>query len=484
MWPALFFALFLQVNSSVDVASISEFLRAGDFESALRQTKAAVQVSPNDPRVWTLQGLAYQGIGQSTEALNSLKHAVRVKPDYLPALKAQAQIEYSSSDPHAGETLQRLVQLEPNEQVSHAMLGALAYGRRDCSAAVAQYKQSEQVIQSDTNALHQYAECLLRQEEAGPAAAIYRRLAENSSDSKARYRLAQAELALGQTNEASNDLQPLLQIKPVEPHVNRLAAMIYEKTGDTPKAVFTLRDAIVQDPANEALYLDFVDLCFAHRSYQAGVEMVTAGLKQLPKSAKLRIARGILLIQLGKFDEAESEFALAEQIDPRQAYTSVAKSIADLQAGDPAQSLPKVEQRIRREPNNSYLHYVRAEILMRQGVDPGTPQFQQAVGSAKRAVQLQPNFPLAEDLLGSLYLKQNQLSLAMQSCKSALAHDPDNVSALYHLMTATKKAGRTEEATALMRQFAQMKEDQNKKDQTTRKYHLVGEAEAAQAQTK
>ena len=83
--------------------------------------------------------------------------------------------------------------------------------------------------------------------------------------------------------DAIATLQPLLQAKPTDADVLGLAASAYEADGNTPEAVRILRQAIVADPHNVNLYLDFTNLCLDHQSYQVGVDMIDAGLAADPK---------------------------------------------------------------------------------------------------------------------------------------------------------------------------------------------------------
>jgi hypothetical protein len=66
---------------------------------------------------------------------------------------------------------------------------------------------------------------------------------------------------------------------------------------DTPGAVALLRRAVLLDPRNVNLYLDFAALSFAHQSFQVGIDMIGAGLMQIP-SGPLYLTRGVLYVQL------------------------------------------------------------------------------------------------------------------------------------------------------------------------------------------
>ena len=60
-----------------------------------------IKQSPRDASLWTLNGFALSHLGQQREALASYKQAMKLSPDYLPALEGAAQIEYQASDQSA-----------------------------------------------------------------------------------------------------------------------------------------------------------------------------------------------------------------------------------------------------------------------------------------------------------------------------------------------------------------------------------------------
>ena len=110
----------------VRVSAITSALRSGEFDKALRLIQPALQESPKNPQLWMLQGLAHSGKGDAKAALSSYQSALKIAPDYLPALEGAAQLEYEAGSPSAVPLLQHVLRLSPNEPTSHAMLAVLA----------------------------------------------------------------------------------------------------------------------------------------------------------------------------------------------------------------------------------------------------------------------------------------------------------------------------------------------------------------------
>ncbi|PYU86208.1 MAG: hypothetical protein DMG08_30195, partial [Acidobacteria bacterium] len=112
--------------------SITAAVQARQYERALKLIEGALGQSPNDVRLWTLQGMARSGLGNDGEAIISFNHALKLKQDYLPALEGAAQIEYLAGNTRGAiPLLRRVLLLRPADQTAHAMLAAMAYKQRD-----------------------------------------------------------------------------------------------------------------------------------------------------------------------------------------------------------------------------------------------------------------------------------------------------------------------------------------------------------------
>ena len=80
-------------------AAIISALRDQQFDQAVHLLEPALKAYPNNPQLWTMQGVARQGQGDPKEALASFRHALKLSPDYMPALEKAAQMEYDAGDP-------------------------------------------------------------------------------------------------------------------------------------------------------------------------------------------------------------------------------------------------------------------------------------------------------------------------------------------------------------------------------------------------
>jgi tetratricopeptide (TPR) repeat protein len=273
--------------------------------------------------------------------------------------------------------------------------------------------------------------------------------------------------------DALETLQPLVEAKTADPNVLQLASRAYEDAGDTPEAVSSLRQAILMDPKNVSLYLDFATICFSHESFQVGVDVLTEGLSEQPKSDDLYVARGVLYVQLAQYDKAETDFEKAYELNPHQSLSTAAQGLAAVQANDPDHALASVQEKLKRKPNDPLLLYLQADLLSQKGVDPGTPDFQLAMRSAQKSVALQPTMAASRSVLAKLYMQTGQNQAAIEQCRKALAIDPKDQSALYHLIQALRKTGERKEIPELLQRLARLRQQATKEEQERYRYKLL-----------
>ncbi len=465
-------------TTSQDINAITSALRGREFDKALQLLQPALQEFPKSPQLWMLKGLAYAGKGNQKDALASYQSALKYSPDYLPALEGAAQLEYDAGNASAIPLLQHVLRLQPSDPTSHAMLAVLAFKKHDCGTAAPHFAQSGAIIDSQAGALEMYGSCLMELKQADKAIPIFgKMLALHPDDSRMRRNMAAVQLAAGHPQEAIATLQPALATGNPEVSTLQLAAAAYEDNKDTPKAVKTLRDAIVKDPRNVSLYVDFANIAMSHQSFQTGIDMVNSGLNVQPKAADLYLARGVLYVQLAEFDKAQADFEKAEQLDPKQSLSAAAQGMVaeEKNQNNPDEALATVRAKLLKKPGDAFLWYLQSAILALKAPAPGSPDFQRAIQSANRAISLQPSLTAARDVLAKLYLQSGQNSLAIKECRQALQNDPSDQTALYHLILALRKTSDRGEIPDLLKRLAQARQNAAREEADQNRYKLTVE---------
>lgn len=458
------------------VAEIVSALRTGQFDRALQLLQPQLEQNPKNAQLWTLKGIALRGKGDKQAGLEAFHHALEISPDYLPALEGAAQIGYETSAKETPGLLRHILELHPEDQTSHAMLAVLAYRRGDCATAIAHFEQSGPLLDSQSGALRQYGDCLVSNKEFDKAVAVFdRALAKSNGDMQARFRLASVQIMANRPKDAIATMQPQVNENTTDADTLELTASAFEEDGNTPEAVRLLRKAIIANPHDVRLYVDFANISFDHESYQVGVDMINFGLEKEPKAALLYLTRGVLYVQLAQFDRAEADFEKAGMLDPRQSIASAAEGLAAVQENDPAKTLATVRQKLAQKPDDPYLLDSLAEILAQRGPDPGSAEFREAMEAARKAIALRPSLGTASDLLAKLELQSGQNEAAAEQCRKSLAIDPKDQTALYHLIQALRKSGKQQELPDLLKRLAALRMEGTKDEAERNRFKLVEE---------
>jgi len=471
---------FGQVQPESPAAAIRTALGNRDFEKVIELTRTALRESPNNAQLWTFQGIAFAGKGDNRSAFVSFQHALKVDPNNLGALAGAAQSAYATNN--SGEAvplLKRLLRLRPDEPTAHAMLAVLQYREGNCAGAAAHFERAGEVIRSQFDGLNAFGMCLVRLKKLDQAEVVFSQaLALRPENRRERHLLASLQIMTRKPQGALATLKPILDDPEPSADTLQLVSAAYEDAGETPKAVEALREAILRDPRNVSLYLDFANISFSHESFQVGIDVITEGMKLQPQAAPLYVARGVLYVQLSKYEEAESDFEKAQELDPKESLGSAAEGLAAVQANDPDKALSTINQKLSGNPNDPVLLYLRADALSQKGVAPGSPEFDLAMQSAKRSVALRPSFASARVTLAKLYMQKEQYADAAEQCRKALASDPKDQTALYRLIQAQRKLGQKKEIPDMLKRLAALREQATKEERERYRYKLIEESDA------
>jgi tetratricopeptide (TPR) repeat protein len=471
----LIFLLPLAFAQTDQIAPIASALRNNQFHRAIELLRPALQASPANAQLWAMQGTAYAGEGNAKEALQAFHKALKISPNYAPALEGAIQIEFEGGDPSVIPLLQRILRLRPEDVTSHGMLAILEYQQNNCPAAIPHFEKARALFESKPPALHAYAVCLVKEKQYDRAIKIFQHsLALNPDDEKKeRHLLASVQLMAHEPTDALTTLQPLLQKGNPDVGTLELASSAYEANKDTDRAVSTLRQAILLDPQNVNLYLDFANICYAHGSFKVGIDVINDGLALQPTAAPLYFARGVLYVQRSEYEKGEADFEKAYELDPTQSLSVAAQGLAAAQQHDINRALQTIKDSLAKKPNDPILLYMQADILATKNAGPETDEFKLALHSAEKAVKLQPSLGVAHAVLGKLYLQAERYKESVRECRKALESDPNDQQSVYHLIQALRKTGDTAEIPNLLKRFASLRQQEQEKNKERSKYKLV-----------
>jgi tetratricopeptide (TPR) repeat protein len=465
--------------TKASIASIQSLIRSQEYNQALQLTRSALHETPNDFRLWTLEGIVLSIKGSNHDALDAFDRALSLSPNYTAALKGEVQLLYPTQDKRAVPLLKRILKVDPRDETAHEMLAILEGRQGNCPAANEHFFLSTEVILNHPYSLEVYGYCLVETKQHQKAVPIFQRLvALVPEPTYPKYDLAVVLVGAKQYEAALAILEPLLATDQSDPDILSLASDAYEHVGNTPKAVSVLRQAIVLSPANANYYVAFAALCLEHESFQVGIDMIDAGLQRISDDPSLYISRGLLYAQLAQYEEAEADFNTAEHFDSTQSLSSYAIDLTEVQKNQPDKALLEVRSQLKAHPDNPLLHYLLAKLLISQGsdTDTGKKASGDALSSLLRAVKLKPDLAEARDLLAGMYIRSGQYNLAIEQCRLALRYSPSDQTSIYHLIVALRHSGQSgqrAEIQTLVKRLSDLQQASRQAETDRKRFKLV-----------
>jgi predicted Zn-dependent protease len=441
---------------STQKQEIYNLLAAHRFQQAEQAATVYLAGSPGDCTANVLLGLALRGENKLQPAFNAFQAARSQCPQNLPALEGAAETAFLLNSPEAKSLVTEVIKLRPADQTGYAMLGAIDARAGDCAGSVDNYARAPTRIDGNPAALRQYGGCLVSLDRPAEAVPLLSRLLALQDNNANRVALARAQAAAKDRSSALTTLQPLLGPESHDSAAFLLAAQLAEADNQTPQAVEWFRKAIQVNPHDPKAYLAFAEMSFNHGAFKVGADFLTLGIKQLPSEARLYLARGVLEEQMTQMDAALRDFQEAHRLDPQLSFVEDAMGMLFSQKQDSAGALALFAQQSQLHPDDPLLQYLYAEALS-QVENPDQKLTEKAIATAQRAVQLEPGYQPARDLLCVLLLRHNDLAGVIAQAEEATKRDPYDEVALYQELLAEHKLNHADRTAALVKQFQDAK---------------------------
>ncbi|TAK83204.1 MAG: tetratricopeptide repeat protein [Betaproteobacteria bacterium] len=222
-----------------------------------------------------------------------------------------------------------------------------------------------------------------------------------ASEGAEKLRLAESQLAAGRFNEAVETLRAAVRAERHAPRPRLMLAYALWRADARDEAIRVLRRLIEEFPSNADAWFNLGNLLRANRGFeQAAHAFRRAGALQ-PANEAPPINLGLVLVQQGKFDEAdaairESLLRFPDEPDllvnlaqvcrvrrrwnealelldrciglaPKHAGYRVARALARHEAGHTAGALQDVDLVIAHEPGNAEARFAKAQVLLSCG---------------------------------------------------------------------------------------------------------------------
>ncbi len=475
--PGLFLASSILAQTASKPDLLADALSRHNYPEAIRLAASETKAHPGNVRAWVLQALALEGAQRHAEALRSVDYALQLRPGFLPAAEAGAQIAYSAHDPSATNRIDQVLTLDPHSPTAHAMGTVLAIEAHNCPTAIAHLEGAPILLKLDRRTRTALALCYAEAGEVLQATGILEPLhAETPSDPAITFDLAALYVDKERFADASALLLAQQAYAALDPDALNLLGASYAGSGRVAEAIAIYRKTISIQPHEDRNYIDLALLAMDHQSPAVALGVLDSGITANPKSARLYTMRGSVYAQVARNDAAQADFEQAERLAPNETFGALGLGVLLRDESNLPEAQHLLEGKLNQSPADPVLNYMLADVLIREGANPGDPSFARAQQLLARSLQADPNLAQAHASLGKLALKANDLPSAMTHLERAVALAPKDRTALNQLIAAYRRSGRAEDATRVSAQLATTVAAERDEEVEKNRTHLILDA--------
>jgi tetratricopeptide (TPR) repeat protein len=249
-------------------------------------------------------------------------------------------------------------------------------------------------------------------------------------------------LRQGNLAEAIQQIEAARARAPQSAQIHRILGTAYGVSGDIPRSLQRLREAVGLDPRDERSWLALARTLDDSGNWPEAADVLRKGVATLPDSGELRWQLSIMSGRRQRTDEADLALIveadrfvlLAGTGELHGRVASLAQAHLEYERG-----LTLLEQRVAVTPNNAAAHLA----LGRAYVDLG----REAEGFAElvAALWLDPMNPDVLTAVGRLHLVAGRHPAAIEALTRAAALAPTSAEAVHALGEALTRAGKTDE---------------------------------------
>jgi putative PEP-CTERM system TPR-repeat lipoprotein len=374
---------------------------------------------------------AYAASGNPESAFREYIRAADLMPDHTEAqLKAVTYLVAAGQHEDAQARVYRVLAREPGNVEAQVLLGNALAGLRDLDGAVAQINEAIALepdrSQSYSN-LGMLKVALGRLDEA--RAAFEKAVTTDPNSAGAWLALANFAWAIGDSRRAESSLQRALELDDSNVMTHRALATFYSATGRAAEAEPHLK-LVVEQLRTPFAKLELAD----HYISREQLDEARALLEPLTTDGRVAaIAESRLAgLAYADGDRATAHKRLDEVIrrEPNNAMALLLKARWLLSEGRRERALVRATAAVSANPQLVPAHYIRglAEAASHRSSD--------AIKSFTEVLRLNPRATVARIQLSRLYLARNAIDSAVLYAEEALANAPESLGARLALVRA------------------------------------------------
>jgi tetratricopeptide (TPR) repeat protein len=290
----------------------------GDFSAAIRDYRKILELRPNDVEAKVNLGAALAHVGQFDEAIAIYRSALTTLKDKNPVLLNLALAYYKKADfENARQQFEILHDAQPNALQVIILLGASDVRLGKTDAALHLLEPLEGKYSQNMDFEYVLASALINTKgRRRDGVSRMEKVAKATSGADA-YMIAGATLLqLNDYEQARQDLEQALRVKPTLPGLYTLVGTARDKTGDVKPAEAAFREALKTNPDDFEANLYLGAILYKRRDTDEAKGYLDRALRLKPSDSMARYEAAMLKSTSGDYATAARELELLVKDDP------------------------------------------------------------------------------------------------------------------------------------------------------------------------
>lgn len=392
------------------------YLSLNKVENSINALKNAQDADPSAPVPYQNLASIYMQRGDFDKALAQFEALLEIEPDNLEVgLRRAAAMEYSKNIDLARRAFREAAEMgEPQAVLAYADFLA-RQKEEELALEVLQEKLEE--MPDNPLLLEVTGRFLLQLSRSEEAKDVFEKLSRIDEDRGNAFFLA-ALLQNGESEKALKAAQDIVKNKPSKANGYILLSDVYLFQKNLDAALDALGQGAKNAEQGEALYLRKANIFERLGKYDEALSIFDQILENNPGSSHALYAKAVLLNFQGKRDQAEDLYVQSLKIDPKNIAAWNNLAYLQLENGaDPRAGLQYAVRAFRLDPRNpSVLDTLGYALYQNE-------KYEDARKVLEAAVQRMPEHPTVKYHLALAYLKLNQDEKALGQLQLANAKE-------------------------------------------------------------
>jgi len=309
--------------------------RVGDTNDALNEAKAALKDNPDDAEAHKNMGLALQEEQKFDAAIAELQEALRINPDYAVVHYDLGLLYYDmhSYDNSIAE-YKKAIALDPNNADTHSNLGNAYHDKGDTGSAVAELREAKRLNPDDPTIRQNLASALMSQSPGAAIPELQELERRFPKFEMCHICLARAFVWTGDTKSAEAEFMKADELDPTDPDGHIGLGDIQEQQKNYDRALEEYRIAERISPTSAEARQDIGKALLAKKDFQGAADDLKQAEPLSQTSSDIHELYGQALKELGQIDLAIGEFKEAIALDPTHSWVMTKLALALEKKGD------------------------------------------------------------------------------------------------------------------------------------------------------